>query len=77
MSEEERVREILAEKLGIKEHQLAPDLRLDALVLDSLDILELVVALEEEFDITLDDERFGSCETLSEVAQMINAALHE
>ncbi len=77
IQEEDRIREILAEKLEIKEEELADDLHLDNLFLDSLDILELVVAIEKEFDISLDDERFMACETVHEVAELINTALKE
>ncbi len=77
IQEEDRIREILAEKLEIKEEELAEDIHLDNLFLDSLDILELVVAIEKEFDIRLDDERFMACETVHEVAELINIALKE
>jgi acyl carrier protein len=73
MDMQERVREIVAEKLGKEPQNLALDLNLHTLDWDSLDLLELVVDLEEEFDISVSDERFSKCETIAELAELISA----
>lgn len=73
----ERVREIVAEKLGKTPQELALDLDLRTLDWDSLDLLELVVDLEEEFDITVSDDRLSKCETINDLAELISAALPE
>ncbi|MCU0756136.1 MAG: acyl carrier protein [Xanthomonadales bacterium] len=54
---EERVRKIVAEQLGVKEEQVVPSASFrDDLGADSLDTVELVMALEEEFECEIPDE---------------------
>ena len=57
MSIEERVKKILVEQLGVKEEEVKPEASfIEDLGADSLDTVELVMALEEEFDIEIPDE---------------------
>ncbi|OBX09778.1 acyl carrier protein [Gallibacterium salpingitidis] len=57
MSIEERVRKIIVEQLGVKEEEVKPEASfVEDLGADSLDTVELVMALEEEFDIEIPDE---------------------
>ena len=57
MSDEEIVKEIIVDQLGVDEKQLNPEaFFIDDLGADSLDTVELVMALEEEFDIEIPDE---------------------
>ncbi|MBE3574035.1 MAG: acyl carrier protein [Firmicutes bacterium] len=52
-----RVKEIVAEQLGVDEEQVTMEARfVDDLGADSLDIVELIMALEEEFDLEIPDE---------------------
>jgi acyl carrier protein len=54
---EERVRQIIMDQLGVSAEQVTPDASfIDDLGADSLDTVELVMALEEEFDIEIPDE---------------------
>jgi len=54
---EEKVKQIVAEQLGVDEDQVTGDAAfMDDLGADSLDTVELVMALEEEFDIEISDE---------------------
>lgn len=54
---EEKVKEIVAEQLGVEEDQVTAEAAfMDDLGADSLDTVELVMALEEEFDIEISDE---------------------
>ncbi len=54
---EEQVRKIVAEQLGVKEEQVTPEAAfVDDLGADSLDTVELVMALEEEFECEIPDE---------------------
>ncbi|HKI51077.1 MAG TPA: acyl carrier protein [Geothermobacteraceae bacterium] len=54
---EERVKQIVAEQLGVDDAQVTPEASfMDDLGADSLDTVELVMALEEEFDIEISDE---------------------
>ena len=57
MSIEERVKKIIVEQLGVKEEDVNPEASfVEDLGADSLDTVELVMALEEEFDIEIPDE---------------------
>ena len=52
-----KVKEITSERLGVDEAQITPDAKfVDDLGADSLDTVELVMALEEEFDLEISDE---------------------
>ena len=54
---ENRVKEIITEQLGVDEKEVTPEASfIDDLGADSLDTVELVMALEEEFDIEIPDE---------------------
>jgi acyl carrier protein len=57
MDVEAEVKKIISEQLGIDEDEITPDSHFaDDLEADSLDTVELVMAFEEEFDITIPDE---------------------
>ena len=57
MAVEEKVKEIIVDQLGVDESQVKPEASfIDDLGADSLDTVELVMALEEEFDIEIPDE---------------------
>ena len=57
MSVEEKVKEIIVDQLGVDEKQVNSEASfIDDLGADSLDTVELVMALEEEFDIEIPDE---------------------
>ena len=57
MSIEERVKKIIVEQLGVKEEDVKPEASfVEDLGADSLATVELVMALEEEFDIEIPDE---------------------
>ena len=65
MSIEERVKKIVAEQLGVKEEQLSNGASfVDDLGADSLDTVELVMALEEEFDTEIPDEEAEKITTI-------------
>ena len=57
MSVEEKVKEIIVDQLGVNENQVTARASfIEDLGADSLDTVELVMALEEEFDIEISDE---------------------
>ena len=67
---EKRVKEIVAEQLGVDEAQVTNEASfMDDLGADSLDTVELVMALEEEFDIEISDE---SAEKIQNVQDAID-----
>lgn len=57
MATEDKVKSIIAEQLGVKPEEVTPEASfIDDLGADSLDTVELVMALEEEFSIEIPDE---------------------
>ena len=71
---EERVRHIVVEQLGVKEEEASPDSSfVDDLGADSLDTVELVMALEEEFNCEIPDEEAEKITTVQEAIDYIQA----
>jgi acyl carrier protein len=67
-----RVKEIVAEQLGVEESQVLPESSfMDDLGADSLDTVELVMALEEEFDIEIPDEDAEKIQTVNDAIEYI------
>ena len=74
MSIEERVRKIVCEQLGKSDEEVNNDSSfVDDLGADSLDTVELVMALEEEFDLEIADEEAEQISTVQEVVNYINS----
>jgi len=68
----ERIRTIVAEQLGIDPAEVRPDSDiLDDLGADSLDVVELVMTLEDEFDIEVPDEAAESIRTIADVERYV------
>ena len=66
----EKVRSIIAEQLGVKIDEVTPQASfIDDLGADSLDTVELIMALEEEFNVEIPDE---DAEKMTTVADAIN-----
>jgi acyl carrier protein len=71
-SVEERVIEIVCENLGVSKEQVTRSTRfIDDIGADSLDIVELVMELEEEFEITIPDEEAEKIKTVGEAIDYI------
>lgn len=63
---EERVKKIVAEQLGVKEEDVKPEASfVEDLGADSLDTVELVMALEEEFETEIPDEEAEKITTVA------------
>lgn len=72
----EKVKEIIVEQLGVDEEEVTPTASfVDDLGADSLDIVELVMALEEEFDLDIPDEEAEKITTVSSAVEHIKANL--
>ena len=73
---QERVKKIIIEQLGVKEEEVTADASfIDDLGADSLDTVELVMALEEEFDCEIPDEEAEKITTVQLAIDYINANL--
>ena len=69
---EERVKEIICEQLGVEEEEINPNAKfIEDLGADSLDTVELVMALEEHFDIQIPDEDAEKIVTVGDAVQYI------
>ena len=70
---EQRVKAIVAEQLGVKEEEVTNDSSfVDDLGADSLDTVELVMALEEEFETEITDEDAEKITTVQQAIDYIN-----
>ncbi len=70
----EKVREIIVDQLGVEEDEVVMDASLiDDLGADSLDVVELIMALEEEFDIEIPDEEAENIMTVGDVVDYIKS----
>jgi acyl carrier protein len=67
----EKVRTIISEQLGTDLDAVAADAKFVDLGADSLDTVEIMMALEEQFEITLDEEGAEKIATVQEAADMI------
>ena len=73
---EKRLKKIIADTLGVNEEEVVPEATfVDDLGADSLDIVELIMALEEEFDLEIPDEDAENIKTVQDVMNYINENL--
>lgn len=71
-SVEERVKGIIVEQLGVKAEQVTPEAKfIEDLGADSLDTVELVMALEEEFGSEIPDEQAEKLQSVGDVIKYI------
>ena len=71
---EQRVKAIITEQLGVNPDQVTPDAKfIEDLGADSLDTVELVMALEEEFDIEIPDEDAEKMTTVADAIKYLES----
>jgi acyl carrier protein len=72
MAVEPKIKAIIAEQLGVKQDEVTPTASfVDDLGADSLDTVELIMALEEEFNIEIPDEDAEKMKTVGDVIKYI------
>lgn len=75
---EKQVKGIVAEQLGVKEEEVTNEASfVDDLGADSLDTVELVMALEEEFDTEIPDEQAEKITTVQQAIDFVNSKSQE
>lgn len=68
----EKVRELLSKQFEISEDQITMDTSIvDDLGADSLDVVELIMSLEEEFNIVISEEAAAGITTVREVVEFL------
>ena len=73
----EKVADIASDVLGINADEITEETTFDDLDADSLDPLQLVTAMEDEFDIEIDDEKLEAINSVAEAIVAIKSALGE
>ena len=75
MSVEDKVKKIIAEKLSVDLEEVVPEASfVDDLGADSLDLVELIMSMEEEFDIDISDEEAEKLASVKDAIDYINSA---
>lgn len=74
MNIETRVRSIIADQLGLSEDDIKPESKfIEDLGADSLDIVELIMAMEEEFQTEIPDEQAEKIRTVGDAIEYVKA----
>jgi acyl carrier protein len=73
----EKVADIASDVFGINADEITEETTFDDLDADSLDRLQLVTAMEDEFDIEIDDEKLEAINSVAEAIVAIKSALGE
>lgn len=68
-----KIKEIVAEQLGVEEDEITEETSFEDLNADSLDIVELIMALEEEFDLEIPDEDAEKLTTVGAAVQYVKS----
>lgn len=68
----EKLQMIIAEVLSVKAEEIRPELSfIDDLGADSLEIFQIIMGIEEEFDIVLEDDMIKQIDTVEDVLKII------
>ncbi len=68
----DKVKELVAEQLGIDVNTIKPESNIiEDLGADSLDVIEMLMTLEEEYGITIPDEKINQIKTIGQIVELI------
>ncbi len=73
MSTENKVKDIIADQLEVAVDKLTMETTFEDIDADSLDIVELVMALEEEFDLEISDQEIENINSVGDVVKYIES----
>lgn len=74
MAIEEKIKKIVAEKLSVEQDEVVPEASfVDDLGADSLDLVELIMAMEEAFDIEISDDEAEKLQTVKNAIDYITS----
>lgn len=73
MSVESKVKGIISEQLEVSVDKLSPETTFEDIDADSLDIVELVMALEEEFDMEISDQEIENIKSVGDIIKFIES----
>ncbi|MBR5113710.1 MAG: acyl carrier protein [Oscillospiraceae bacterium] len=72
----DKLKELILSQFGIDEDQLTPDTDIvDDLGADSLDVMEMLMALEEEYGILVVDDDVSELRTISEIVEFVESKI--
>ncbi|MEZ5168534.1 MAG: acyl carrier protein [Acidimicrobiales bacterium] len=71
----ERFKKCAVDVLSVDEAQIVPDATFESLDADSLDLVELVMALEEEFDVNVEEEELEGVTTIQGAFALVESKL--
>ncbi len=73
----EKVKNVIAKQIGVEVEELNKDASLtDDLGIDSLEIFEIVMSLEEEFDIEIPNEDIENIKTVEEISRYVESKIN-
>ncbi|HLI25875.1 MAG TPA: acyl carrier protein [Chloroflexota bacterium] len=75
---EERLKKLIADQLSVNEEDITPDAHfIEDLNADSLDLVELVMAIEEEFGVKIPDEDVDKIQTVQDAIDYLREHINE
>ena len=77
MTTEEKVKKVLMDHLGLRDVPKNDDIIVDDLGADSLDEVEIIMALEEEFDLGIPDNEAEKIKTVDDAVRYVENALKD
>lgn len=73
----EKIKDIVADQLGAEKNEITMETSFEELNADSLDVVELIMALEEEFDIEISDEDAEKLTTVGAAVEYVKSKLEQ
>lgn len=77
MSDEERLKEIFLDYMEVEESDYDPEMTPEALSLDSLDLLQIVMDIEDEYGVDLNEDELSKATTMGQLLGEISAEINK